>query len=379
MRNKYKRRDKSDNINNTEKKIQILSNNIKNSSALDIQKLKDKKIENVIFERAKPIYTRHEKNNYLKEKNFDKFKKEENLNENDKNKNKLNIISNKEIHKRYKNLIINLNKDEKKNIQDNKLNDVNSSKLMTFKPKTNHFYKYYRISDNKNSNREIINNNQNIKENNRKNDNNNKNENPANINLKYIYKKEKPNINLNEINNQKYTLNIKPKRNYITSQTESNLKPNIQNKNSKENNIEPKYLNKENNNTNANSTNDIQPKQSFKYLVHQASKSRDISNSFQRYYESRQLKSRGQSIDSNIKDDTLKSEENSITKYKYRNLNLLKSFTLKENDSISSINSNNKEIKYSSLTDRKQDTNLNKMKIPLTLILNIFIKKKNLI
>ena len=207
MRNKYKRRDKSDNINNTEKKIQILSNNIKNSSALDIQKLKDKKIENVIFERAKPIYTRHEKN---------KFKKEENLNENDKNKNKLNIISNKEIHKRYKNLIINLNKDEKKNIQDNKLNDVNSSKLMTFKPKTNHFYKYYRISDNKNSNREIINNNQNIKENNRKNDNNNnKNENPANINLKYIYKKEKPNINLNEINNQKYTLNIKPKRNYL--------------------------------------------------------------------------------------------------------------------------------------------------------------------
>ena len=363
MRNKYKRRDKSDNINNTEKKIQILSNNIKNSSALDIQKLKDKKIENVIFERTKPIYTRHEKNNYLKEKNFDKFKKEENLNENDKNKNKLNIISNKEIHKRYKNLIINLNKDEKKNIQDNKLNDVNSSKLMTFKPKTNHFYKYYRISDNKNSNREIINNNQNIKENNRKNDNNNKNENSSNINLKYIYKKEKPNINLNEINNQKYTLNIKPKRDYITSQTESNLKPNIQNKNSKENNIETKYLNKENNNTNANSTNDIQPKQSFKYLVHQASKSRDISNSFQRYYESRQLKSRGQSIDSNIKDDTLKSEENSITKYKYRNLNLLKSFTLKENDSISSINSNNKEIKYSSLTDRKQDTNLNKMKI----------------
>ena len=62
MRNKYKRRDKSDNINNTEKKIQILSNNLKNSSALDIQKLKDKKIENVIFERAKPIYTRHEKN-----------------------------------------------------------------------------------------------------------------------------------------------------------------------------------------------------------------------------------------------------------------------------------------------------------------------------
>ena len=97
--------------------------------------------------------------------------------------------------------------------------------------------------------------------------------------------------------------------------------------------------------------------------MHQASKSRDISNSFHRYYESRQLKSREQSIDSKIKDDTLKSEENSISKYKYRNLHLLKSFTLKANDSNSSINSNNKEIKYSSLTDRKLDSNLNNMKI----------------
>ena len=97
--------------------------------------------------------------------------------------------------------------------------------------------------------------------------------------------------------------------------------------------------------------------------MHQASKSRDISNSFHRYYESRQLKSREQSINSKIKDDTLKSEENSISKYKYRNLHLLKSFTLKANDSNSSINSNNKEIKYSSLTDRKLDSNLNNMKI----------------
>ena len=142
------------------------------------------------------------------------------------------------------------------------------------------------------------------------------------------------------------------------------MKQDYPNQNIKENNInnnEPKYLNKEK--INANSTNEIQPKQSFKYLVHQASKSRDISNSFHRYYESRQLKSREQSIDSKIKDDTLKSEENSISKYKYRNLHLLKSFTLKANDSNSSINSNNKEIKYSSLTDRKLDSNLNNMKI----------------
>ena len=358
MRNKYKRRDKSNNTNILDKKSQLPQNNYKNSSALDIQKIKDKKIENVIFERAKPIY----KNNYLKENNNDKNKKEENLNENEKNKNKINIISNKEIHNRYKNIIINLNKDEKKNIQDNKLNDINSSKLMTFKPKTNHFYKYYKISNEKNNNKEIINSNKNIKVNNEKNDF--KNENNVNNNLKYIYKKDKPNINTKEINNQKYTINIKQKKNYTSFQTESSLKQDYPNQNIKENNInnnEPKYLNKEK--INANSTNEIQPKQSFKYLVHQASKSRDISNSFHRYYESRQLKSREQSIDSKIKDDTLKSEENSISKYKYRNLHLLKSFTLKANDSNSSINSNNKEIKYSSLTDRKLDSNLNNMKI----------------
>ena len=358
MRNKYKRRDKSNNTNILDKKSQLPQNDYKNSSALDIQKIKDKKIENIIFERAKPIY----KNNYLKENNNDKNKKEENLNENEKNKNKINIISNKEIHNRYKNLIINLNKDEKKNIQDNKLNDINSSKLMTFKPKTNHFYKYYKISNEKNNNKEIINSNKNIKVNNEKNDF--KNENNVNNNLKYIYKKDKPNINTKEINNQKYTINIKQKKNYTSFQTESSLKQDYPNQNIKENNInnnEPKYLNKEK--INANSTNEIQPKQSFKYLVHQASKSRDISNSFHRYYESRQLKSREQSIDSKIKDDTLKSEENSISKYKYRNLHLLKSFTLKANDSNSSINSNNKEIKYSSLTDRKLDSNLNNMKI----------------
>ena len=358
MRNKYKRGDKSNNTNILDKKSQLPQNNYKNSSALDIQKIKDKKIENVIFERAKPIY----KNNYLKENNNDKNKKEENLNENEKNKNKINIISNKEIHNRYKNLIINLNKDEKKNIQDNKLNDINSSKLMTFKPKTNHFYKYYKISNEKNNNKEIINSNKNIKVNNEKNDF--KNENNFNNNLKYIYKKDKPNINTKEINNQKYTITIKQKKNYTSFQTESSLKQDYPNQNIKENNInnnEPKYLNKEK--INANSTNEIQPKQSFKYLVHQASKSRDISNSFHRYYESRQLKSREQSIDSKIKDDTLKSEENSISKNKYRNLHLLKSFTLKANDSNSSINSNNKEIKYNSLTDRKLDSNLNNMKI----------------
>ena len=359
MRNKYKRRDKAENINNLEKKSQLVQNNIKNSSALDIQKIKDKKIENVIFERTKPIYNRYERNNYLKEKNNDNLKKDETINYNDNNTKKPNIITNKGIRKRYENLNNNQNKDEKKNIQDNNTNDVNSSKLMDFKPKTNHFYKYYKISNDKNSNKEIINNNINIKENSQK--NGTRNENPVNNNLRSIYKNEKLNSNQNENNIQKYTLNIKQKKNYTSFQTESSFKSNYPNQNKKENNNDQRYLNKEN--KNANSTNEIQPKQSFKYLVHQASKSRDISNSFHRYYESRQLKSRGQSIDSNIKDDTLKSEENSISNNKYRNLNLFKSFTLKANDSASSINSNNKEMKYSSLTDRKLVTNLNNMKI----------------
>ena len=218
MRNKYKRRDKTENINNLEKKSQLVQNNIKNSSALDIQKIKDKKIENVIFERTKPIYNRYERNNYLKEKNNDNLKKDETINYNDNNTKKPNIITNKGIRKRYENLNNNQNKDEKKNIQDNNTNDVNSSKLMDFKPKTNHFYKYYKISNDKNSNKEIINNNINIKENSQK--NGTRNENPVNNNLRSIYKNEKLNSNQNENNIQKYTLNIKQKKNYTSFQTE---------------------------------------------------------------------------------------------------------------------------------------------------------------
>ena len=69
--------------------------------------------------------------------------------------------------------------------------------------------------------------------------------------------------------------------------------------------IQNKYLN-----------NEFQEKESFKYLVHQASKNRDISNSFQKYYEQRQLKTLEESNDSNLKDESLNSEDNSISKYK---------------------------------------------------------------
>ena len=94
--------------------------------------------------------------------------------------------------------------------------------------------------------------------------------------------------------------------------------------------------------------------------MHEASKSRDISNSFQKYYEKRQLRSRGESIDSNLKDETLNSEENSISKYKFRNLRLLNSFSIKNNESISCINSNTKENKNNCLTDRKLELSLDK-------------------
>ena len=84
MRNKYKRKEQ---INILGKKPQVLENNINHSSAIDLQNVKNRKIENVIFERTKPIFNRYEKINYIKEKNNDKIKKEENLNENKKSNN----------------------------------------------------------------------------------------------------------------------------------------------------------------------------------------------------------------------------------------------------------------------------------------------------
>ena len=98
MRNKYKRKEQ---INILGKKPQVLENNINHSSAIDLQNVKNRKIENVVFERTKPIFNRYEKINYIKEKNNDKIKKEENLNENKKSNN-----INKDIQTRYKKLNI---------------------------------------------------------------------------------------------------------------------------------------------------------------------------------------------------------------------------------------------------------------------------------
>ena len=372
MRSKYKKRDNKEKIDITDRNPQIVKNNIINSSALDIKKNKDKQIDNVIFERTKPFYNRYEKINYVKGKITEKFKKEEILNENKNEKDKKikNIISNKEIHEKYKKLIININKDEKKVIQDNKLNDVNSSKLMNVKQKSNFYNKYHRSSNDTNN----IKNSQINKENNKKSEiikNEIKNN---NNNIKYIYKKEMKTKNIKDNPNISYSVNLKQKKNYESSPTESSLKFNYKNNNLQKNS------NKENNNTNRNSSlidiksknsnNELQAKESFKYLVHEASKSRDISNSFQKYYEKRQLRSRGESIDSNLKDETLNSEENSISKYKFRNLRLLNSFSIKNNESISCINSNTKENKNNCLTDRKLELSLDKNNLNTVKIIN---------
>ena len=376
MRSKYKRRENKDKIDINDKKKEIIKSNINHSRAIDIKRTKDKKVENVIFERTKPFYNRYEKINQIKEKNFDKNKKEEILKENEKEKRILNNKNNKETQNTYKKLNINTNKDEKKNLQENKLNEINSSKLMSFKPRANHFYKHNRISNDKNSNKEIIkNNNQLNNEINKKSEINKKeiSSNNNNNNIKYIYQKENPNKNINTNDNKIYNINVRTKRN-IPSQTDFSLKLNYPNNN------EQKILNKEINNKNSassvlevknrNPKNELSTRQSFKYLVHQASKSRDISTTFQRCYEKRQLISREQSQENILKDNTLKSEENSITRYKYRNLNLLKSFSAKNNDSIASINSNMKENRINCLTDRKMEISLDKNNLNSVKIIN---------
>ena len=97
---------------------------------------------------------------------------------------------------------------------------------MSFKPRANHFYKHSRISNDKNSNKEIIkNNNQLNNEINKKSEINKKeiSTNNNNNNIKYIYQKENPNKNINTNDNKIYNINVRTKRN-IPSQTDFSLK-----------------------------------------------------------------------------------------------------------------------------------------------------------
>ena len=85
----------------------------------------------------------------------------------------------------------------------------------------------------------------------------------------------------------------------------------------------------------------LKPKQSFQFLVHQASKNRDLSNSFHKYYESNKLISRGNSQAPSERDDysiNSNNDEHSVEKHKFRNLSLLKSYKFNEGDSFSSLN-----------------------------------------
>ena len=69
--------------------------------------------------------------------------------------NKTNIINNKETSYKYRKLNNNIDKD-KKNNKENKVSDVNSSKLIDFKPRNNHFYKHRKVINDKDINKEII-------------------------------------------------------------------------------------------------------------------------------------------------------------------------------------------------------------------------------
>ena len=231
MRSKYKRRNKTDNIDTIEKKPQIIKNNINNSNASDTKKIKDKRIENIIFERTKPIINRIEKINYLKEKTKERFKNEENYNETEKNKSTLNNINNKENRNSYKKINIITNKDDKKFLHDNNMKDDNTSKLMLFRQRNNNSYKYNKITNDKIYNKEIIkSSSQNNQEINHKRNDIKKNEiiENNNNNIKYIYQKAKQVKISKENDNKLNNLNINTKRNYLHSQTESSLKLNEQ-------------------------------------------------------------------------------------------------------------------------------------------------------
>ena len=118
----------------------------------------------------------------------------------------------------------------------------------------------------------------------------------------------------------------------------------------------------------------IKPKQSFQFLIHQASKNQNLSNSFHKYYESNKIISRGPSQAQSERDDfsmNSNTDEHSTEKHKFRNLSVLKTYKYNEGDSFSSLNSNANEKKLNSLTDRKNENNLfNKNNISNIKVLN---------
>ena len=340
--------------------------------------------------------------------NFNSFLSSDGLNSNDiKKENNINNENNNKNEKEININPINNNKKLEKNNNNNnniKLNNINFSKLVSYNSKI------------KNQKENNIENNNNIDNNN---NNNNNNNNLDVLNMKSISIKRRHNysklidkikqnnnlINRNKNKTNKDNKEIEDKDN-INNNTNyksdiKEIKANIDNyvyhkdkllKNIKDNNEKinnnsqinhklissespSKNININNDDKNKDSINEISsfishnrfinwttnPKQSFQFLIHQASKNRDLSNSFHKCYESNQIISRGTSqAHSEIDEYSMNSntDEQSGKKHKFRNLSLLKSYKYNEGDSFSSLNTNLNENKFNSLTDRKMDNNL---------------------
>ena len=107
-------------------------------------------------------------------------------------------------------------------------------------------------------------------------------------------------------------------------------------------------LEKKDNSNNSNS------KETFQFLVNQAYKNKDLSNSFNKYYESR-ARSRQQS---KIKDDNNSQEKATEKKYKLKNkiLNLLKSPKSKNITNINGFNDIKKELNNENIRSRNIKT-----------------------
>ena len=277
-----------------------------------------------------------------------------------RNKNNRNEINNNLDTKKVDNSKINegINspiKDENINISTNKSNNnIENMKNISIKRRHNYSKIIDKIKQNNNLNQIIKKKNNNNINNTEENNNNNNNNNDKKLN--YLQK----NNNNDKINVVKYGA----QKNNKAFPTES---PIIHTENN--NNVNDVKSNKESisetssfiGNKLINLT--IKPKQSFQFLVHQASKNRELSNSFHKYYESNQLRSRGASrTQSERADCSMNSntddQSNDNEKHKFRNLSLLKSYKFNEGDSFSSLNTNINENKYSYFTERKNENDM---------------------
>ena len=357
--------------------------------------------------------------------------------------NKVNYIDNEqEIHDNKNNdidseLPQNSRREEKvlssEKYANKNINAKNISKLLSYNAKAKNINRTSKINDNINNNN---NNNANIK----KTDNHKKIIekkniflNHDNINVNRIGKKNSDTKNINSNNNYENTINVKsisikrkynsPKINEVENGNTILNQINEESNNSNNNN-EPstRYISRyiyhknnkllknmkekpiqtsiENNNNEEKNGKDneseksslattgnkllswnIRPKQSFQFLVHQASKNRDLSNSFHKYYETNQLRSRGASRARSDYDDSSinNADEQNNDKHKFRNLSLIKTNRFNNEDSFSSFNVNNtKENKFNSFTDRKNGGHyFNKNNINNIKVLNNEINNRN--